>query len=194
MDVVVFPLNIHLGEVFHSLQFVNEGGDEGKQICILDHVFIEISIILARVKFFVFFLNKEEQRGLRQLRFSDFTRFEVFFNELLACLPLLGIHGIGFSYLQDEGFFEINGMVKGSLRGEFPVLRLIEDFGVLRVLWGKFPFHFLCSLSQGSGEGELSDVGVVFHQHPSKHGHVPLLGVDSGNIFGFVPFYCSQVS
>ena len=157
-------------------------------------MFIEILIILAGAKPSIFPLDEEEWRGLRQLRLSDFAGFEMFINEFLACLHFFGIHGVGFSYLQDKGFLEIDGMVKGLSRGEFPVLRLTKDFGVLRVLWRKFLFHFLHSLGQGSGEGEFSDVGVVLPQHPSKCGCIPLLGVNSGSIFRFIPFHSSQVS
>ena len=47
-NVVVPPSNIHLREVFGSFQFVDEGGDEGKGVCILNDVFIEVSVGLAR--------------------------------------------------------------------------------------------------------------------------------------------------
>ena len=117
----------------------------------------------------------------------------MFINELLACLHFLGIHRIGFGYLRDEGFLEINGMVKGSSRGKSSILRLVEDLGVLGVLWGKFLFHLLHGLSQCSGEGEFSNVGVVPPQYPPKCGHIPLLGIDSGSIFGLIPFYGSQI-
>ena len=64
MDVVIPLSNIHLGEILGSFQFVDEGGDKGKWISVLDHMFIEISVILARVESHIFLLNEEEWRGL----------------------------------------------------------------------------------------------------------------------------------
>ena len=64
-NVVVPPSNIHLREVFFSFQFVDEGVDEGKVICIPDSVFIEVSIVLARAQSSILLLKKEEGRGLR---------------------------------------------------------------------------------------------------------------------------------
>ena len=70
----------------------------------------------------------------------------MFVDELLACLHFLRIHSIGLSYLWNEGFLEIDGMVKGSLREEFPVLWLIEDLGVLGILCGELLLYLLCCL------------------------------------------------
>ena len=79
----------------------------------------------------------------------------MFVDELLACLHFLRVHRIGFSHLQDEGFFEINGVVKGLSRGELSILGFIENLGIFSILWRKFLFYFLCCLGQGSGEGQL---------------------------------------
>ena len=46
LDVVVSPSNIHLGEVLCSFQFVDEGGDEGEWVGILNCMFIKVSIVL----------------------------------------------------------------------------------------------------------------------------------------------------
>ena len=67
MNVVVPLSNIHLGEVFGTFQFVDEGGDEEKQICILDCMLIKVSIVLARAKSSILFLDEEERRGLGEL-------------------------------------------------------------------------------------------------------------------------------
>ena len=83
---------------------------------------------------------------MRQLGLTNLARFEMLSNELLACLYFLGIHWIGFGYFRDEGFPEIYGMVKGLSRRELPVLRFIEDLGVLGVLQGKLLLYSLCCL------------------------------------------------
>ena len=54
VNVVIPPLNINLGEVFGSLQFVDEGGDEGRGVHVSDSMFIKISIVLARMEFSIF--------------------------------------------------------------------------------------------------------------------------------------------
>ena len=52
-------------------------------------MFIEIAIVLERVKPSVLFLNTEEGGGLRGLRFLDFARLEMFINEFLASVHFL---------------------------------------------------------------------------------------------------------
>ena len=66
---------------------------------------IEVSVILAREKSSILLLDKEEWRGLGGLRLSDFARFKVFVDELLACFYLFRVHGIALGYLRNEGFF-----------------------------------------------------------------------------------------
>ena len=64
VDVVIPPSYVHFGEVFGSIQSIDEGRDEGERIHIPDSMFIEIPIVLARVKPSVLLLN-EEGGGLR---------------------------------------------------------------------------------------------------------------------------------
>ena len=88
--------------------------------------------------------------------FTNFARFEVSIDELLTCLHLFRIHWIGFGYLQNEGFLEVDGMVKGLSRGESPIFGLIENFGILGILQREFLFHLFHCLGKGGGKGELS--------------------------------------
>src|ERR1700677_4883557 len=46
--IVVYPPKIHLGEEFRTSKFVDEFGDKGKGIIILNGVRVKITIILAR--------------------------------------------------------------------------------------------------------------------------------------------------
>ena len=71
VDIVIFPLNIKLGEVFCVLEFVDEVRDERKRIAILDSVLIQIVIILARMEFSVLLFDKEEGGGLRGVEGAD---------------------------------------------------------------------------------------------------------------------------
>ena len=86
----------------------------------------------------------------------------MFINEFLTHFHLLQVHQVGLGYLGNKGFLKIYGVVKRSLRGEFPVLRFIKDLGVLDMLWRKFLLHFLSSLGKGSGEHKFSNVRVIF--------------------------------
>ena len=64
-NVVIPPLHVHLGEVLGSFQFVNEGQNEGEWVGILDHMFIEVPIVLARAESSILLLDEEERGGLR---------------------------------------------------------------------------------------------------------------------------------
>ena len=146
MDVVIPPLNIHFREVFGSFQLINEGGDEGEQVGILDRMLIEILIVLARAEPSVFLLNEEEWEGLQQLRFPNFARPKMFLDECLTCLHFFWVHGICFGYLWGEGLFQVYSVVEWSLRREFSFSRFVEDFGIFGVLWREFLLYFLSGL------------------------------------------------
>ena len=84
-------------------------------------------------------------------------------------------------------------MVEGSSRREFPSFRLIKDFCILSVLWGKFLFHSFGSLGQGCGESELSNVGVIFPEHSEESRCISLLSIDSGSELGVVPLHGMEI-
>ena len=170
LDVVVTPLDIYLGEVLCPFQHVNEGRNQGERIGILDCMLIEMSIVLERVKPSVLFLNKEERRGLRQLRFSDFARLEVLINDFLKSVHLLWVEQIHLSHLGDKGVFEMYCVVKGPLRRELSCFGFLEHLGIPGIVYRKFLFNLFCGLSQGHGEGELPQGGVVFSKYPPSYG------------------------
>ena len=49
MDIVIPPADVKFGENLCSLEFINEIRDEWEGVCIVDHVFIDIAIVLTRV-------------------------------------------------------------------------------------------------------------------------------------------------
>ena len=57
-DVVVSPSYIKLSKNLGILEFVNEVRDQREGICILDGVFIEVAIVLARSESAVLFLDE----------------------------------------------------------------------------------------------------------------------------------------
>ena len=85
-------------------------------------------------------------------------------------------------------------MIEGSPRREFSSFRLVENFGIFGILWGKFLFHFLGSLGQGSRECELLDMGVVFPEYSVEGCCISLLSIDSGSELGVVFFHGMEIS
>ena len=55
MDIVVSPLDIKLGEVFCILEFIDEVRDERERRGVLDGMLIQVAVILAGMKFPIFF-------------------------------------------------------------------------------------------------------------------------------------------
>ena len=53
-------------------------------------------------------------------------------------------------------------MIEGSSRREISVARLVEHLGIFGILWRKFVFDLLSSLSNSGRECKLSDMGMVF--------------------------------
>ena len=85
-------------------------------------------------------------------------------------------------------------MVKGSSRREFPSSRLIKDFRIFGILWGKFLFYSFSGLGQGRRESELLDVGVVFPKHSMKSCGILLLSMDSGSELRVVLLHGMEIS
>ena len=72
-DIVVPPLNIKFGKMFHIFEFVNEVGDEWERVGILDGVFVQVVIILAGVEFPILFFDEENRRGLGRVGGVDLS-------------------------------------------------------------------------------------------------------------------------
>ena len=72
-DIVVFPADVKLGEHFHSLKFINEVGNKWKGVHIMNGVFVNIAVVLARAKATVFLLDKEERGCLWGAGEMDFA-------------------------------------------------------------------------------------------------------------------------
>ena len=61
MDIIVTLANIELGEVAGISQLVHEVRDDKEGVCVTGGVFVEVSVVLAGVKFSILF-DKEERR------------------------------------------------------------------------------------------------------------------------------------
>ena len=67
VDIVVSPSDVELGEVFCIFEFIDEVGDEGKEVGISDGMFIQVVIILTGAEFPILLLDKEEGGGLERV-------------------------------------------------------------------------------------------------------------------------------
>ena len=73
MDVVVPPSNVEFCEVASIFLLVHEVGDEGKGVGVTGGVFVEVSVVLARMKFSILLFDKEERRCLGGVRRTNFS-------------------------------------------------------------------------------------------------------------------------
>ena len=103
-DIVISPSYIKLGEDLGVFKFVDEVGNQGKGVCILDSVAVEVPVILARSEAAVLLLDEEERGSLGGFGWMDFPRAKVFVDELICGLSFFDREGIEFPYLWDEGF------------------------------------------------------------------------------------------
>ena len=88
-DIVVSPSYIKLGEDLGVFKFVNEVGNQGEGVCILDSMAVEVSVILARSEASILFLDEEERGSLGGFGWTNFPRVKVLINELICSLLFL---------------------------------------------------------------------------------------------------------
>ena len=60
MDIVIPPSDVKFGENLCSLEFINKIRDEWERVCIVNHVFIDIAIVLTRADTTILLFNEEE--------------------------------------------------------------------------------------------------------------------------------------
>ncbi|KIK77212.1 hypothetical protein PAXRUDRAFT_48165, partial [Paxillus rubicundulus Ve08.2h10] len=104
LNVVISPMDVHLGEDLGSFQFVNKIRDERKGIGILYRV-------RTWVEGSVFLWNKEEGRSLERLRQGDLSSLKVFFNKLFAGFFFLWVQMVGLGDFRNKRVVTINSMV-----------------------------------------------------------------------------------
>ena len=102
-------------------------------------------IILARVKSSIFLLDKEEWGSLRGFGRDNMTGFEMFLDKGFACVFFSRIQWVDFGNLRSKDILEVDGMVKGSVRGKLFIglfRKYIDNVGA-EFRDGYF-FRFLC--------------------------------------------------
>ena len=100
----------------------------------------------------------------------------------------------GLGYFWNKGLLQVNFMIKQPSRREFSIPRLIEDLGILSILWRELLFYLFCCLCQGHRESEFLDMGMVFPKHSSEGGCISLLGINLSSVLGFISFNHSEIS
>ena len=71
--IIISPSYIELGEEFCSLEFVEEVRYQQEGISIVDHVFVQVPVILTRLEFSIFLLYEKEGRCLWGGQGSDLS-------------------------------------------------------------------------------------------------------------------------
>ena len=107
VDIVIPPTNVELGEVVSVFQLIYEVRDERKEVGVVGGVFVEVSIILARVEFAILPFDKEEWRHLGGVGRADLSCSQVFFKEVLGCLLFITGKWINFVHLRYEGLIQV---------------------------------------------------------------------------------------
>ena len=120
-DIVVSPMNVKLGEVVSVFQLVHEVGDEGEGVSVTSGVFVEVPVILARTKFSILFLDKEEGRCLEGVGRTDLPSSQVFFEEVLGGSLFIRRKQVDFANLRHEGVVKVDLMIIWVRRGTWSV-------------------------------------------------------------------------
>lgn len=123
-DVVVSPAEVNFGENTGPFELVDEFGNEGKGILVLDSAFVEFTVVLYRAQSTVLLLDKEKGTCHSRLAWTDISLLEVFTNEGIKLDLLLWGKGIGLACLGFKVRFEINSVIsrtagRKSFRGMF---------------------------------------------------------------------------
>ena len=64
LDIIVFPSDVELGEDFRPLESIDKVGNEGKRVCVMDSVFIDVVIVLTGWEATVLLFDEEERECL----------------------------------------------------------------------------------------------------------------------------------
>ena len=101
-DIVVSLTNIELDEVASIFQLVHKVRDDREGVCVASSVFIEVAIVLARVKFAIFLFNKEGGEGVGGIQGVDLSSSKVFCEKVFSCLLLIRREQVDLTNLWHE--------------------------------------------------------------------------------------------
>ena len=89
-DIVIPPSDVKLSEYLCPLEFIDEIRNKWEGVCIMDCVFVDVSIVLTGVEATILFLDKEERGCLQGIGGADLASFQVFIKEIFCCLSFFG--------------------------------------------------------------------------------------------------------
>ena len=89
-DIIIPLVNIKFGEDFHSLEFVDEIGDEEKRVCVVNSVFVDIVIVLTGTKTTIFLFDKKEEGCLWGVQMANLASLQILIKEVFGCLLFFG--------------------------------------------------------------------------------------------------------
>ena len=118
VNVVIFPLDVKLGEQGGLLHVINEFWNEGERVSIVDSVGVQIVVVLAWAKGSILLWYEEEGGGLGGLQGYNLSCLKMFFDKGFACFHLCWVEGINFCDLRDEVWVKVDGVVIGMMRRE----------------------------------------------------------------------------
>ena len=102
LNVVIPPMNVEFGEVTSIFQLVYKVGDEGKRVGIMGGMFVEVAVVLARMKFAIHLFDKEEGRCLGGVGRTNLAGGQVFLKKVLSSFLFVGGEWVDFAYLRHE--------------------------------------------------------------------------------------------
>ena len=60
MDIVISPADVKFGKDLCSLEFINEVRDEGEGVYVMDHVFVDVVVVLTGTKTTILLFDAKE--------------------------------------------------------------------------------------------------------------------------------------
>ena len=118
VNIVISPSDVEFGKEGGVFHVIDQLRNEWERISIAGGVAVKVVIILAGVECSILFLNEEEWGGLWGFGGYYMSSLKMFIDESFASFLFGGVKRIDFRNLWDKGIFELNSVIKGSMRRE----------------------------------------------------------------------------
>ena len=117
-NIIISPLDVEFGEESGVFHVIDQLRNEWERIPIVDGMAVKVAIILTRMKCSILFRNEEEWGSLWGFGGYNASGLQMFFDESFAGFLFGRVKGVDFRNLWDKGIFELNSVIKGSMRKE----------------------------------------------------------------------------
>lgn len=131
---VVGPTEVEFGEDLGTAEAVDGLSNEGKGSSVLDGNLVEASVVDTKSQAVVLLFDEEDRSACGRLGGLDEAFFEVLVEPVPESFEFRFGEGVKWSEGRLSAGFEVNGVVVGSVRGQFVGLLFGEHVPVLRVL------------------------------------------------------------